>query len=118
VHQPEKAGAVPSAVPAKGPGDLESPASTELGDQNRLFGEAMRARERGERAEAVRMLEDFVRRYPASPLAQDAYVERFRAAAQLGDSAGAARAAREYLARYRDGFAREEARALALEATR
>jgi hypothetical protein len=76
----------------------------------------MRARELGNGSEAVRLLDDFVRRYPASPLAQDAYVERFRTAAQLGDATGAARAAREYLARYRDGFAREEARALALGA--
>jgi TolA-binding protein len=88
---------------------------TELGSQNRLFAEAMDAREQGDPARAARLLDDFVRRYPASPLTQDAYVERFRTLAQLGDRPAASRAARAYLALYRSGFARDEARALALD---
>jgi len=41
-------------------------------------------------------------------------VETFRALAQMGDRAGAAREARRYLTPI-DGFARDEARELALE---
>ena len=60
-------------------------------------------------------IKSIIRLYPASPLAQDAHVETFRALAQMGDRAGAAREARRYLTLYRDGFARDEARELALE---
>jgi len=88
---------------------------TGLGDQNVLFAEATLARKRGDQTRAVRILDDFIRLYPASPLAQDAHVETFRALAQMGDRAGAAREARRYLTLYRDGFARDEARELALE---
>jgi outer membrane protein assembly factor BamD (BamD/ComL family) len=70
---------------------------------------------RGNGAEAIEMLEAFIQRYPASPLTQDAHVELFRGFVQMGDRAAAARAARRYLALYGDGFARDEARALALE---
>jgi hypothetical protein len=87
---------------------------TELATQNRLFAEAMDAREH-DPARAARLLEDFIRRYPASPLTQDAYVERFRTLAQQGDRAAASRAARAYLTLYRGGFARDEARALAFD---
>lgn len=88
---------------------------TALARQNRVFAQAMTARERGNGAEAIEMLEGFIQRYPASPLTQDAHVELFRAFVQMGDRAGAARAARRYLSLYGDGFARDEARALALE---
>jgi hypothetical protein len=89
--------------------------STALAEQNRAFAQAMTAREEGDGAAAVRMLERFVARYPASPLAEDAHVELFRSLARMQDRAGAARAARRYLALYGDGFARDEARELALE---
>jgi hypothetical protein len=88
---------------------------TRLGEQNVLFAEAKRARTRGDQIGAVRILNDLIRRYPASPLSQDAHVETFRALAQMGDRAGAAHEAARYLALYQDGFAREEARELSLE---
>jgi hypothetical protein len=91
---------------------------SELASQNRLFASAMNLRERGDPLGAVRILEDFVHRYPASPLAQDAYVERFRTLAQIGDRDGAARAARSYLTMYRNGFARDEARTLVIDPER
>ncbi len=87
-----------------------------LANQNRLFSDAMTARDSGDRQGAVRLLDEFVRRYPGAPLTQDAHVEQFRVLAQSADHAAAARAAREYLILYPSGFAREEARALALEA--
>lgn len=88
---------------------------TALAQQNRIFAQAMTARERGDGAAAIEMLEAFIQRYPASPLTQDAHVELFRSLVQMRDRAAAARAARRYLALYGDGFARDEARALALE---
>jgi FecR protein len=87
-----------------------------LANQNRLFSEAMRARDHGDGSGALGLLEDFIQRYPGAPLAQDAYVERFRVLAEMGKHAAAARAARSYLALYPTGFAGVEARQLALEA--
>jgi ferric-dicitrate binding protein FerR (iron transport regulator) len=86
-----------------------------LANQNRLFSEAMSARDHGDSSGAIGLLEDFIQRYPGAPLAQDAYVERFRVLAEMGKHAAAARAARSYLALYPNGFAGVEARQLALE---
>jgi hypothetical protein len=102
---------VPNATPAMEPATEE----TDLAEQNRLFAEAMLARERGDLAASVRILDTFAGRYPGSVLAQDACVETFRVLARSGDRAAAARAARRYLTLYQNGFARDEARALALE---
>ncbi len=77
----------------------------------------MTARERGNSVEAVQKLEGFIRQFPVSPLIEDAHVELFRAFAQAGDRTAAARVARQYLALYADGFARDEARGLALQPT-
>ena len=85
-----------------------------LGGQNVAFAAAMKARQRGDDSLAVQLLEDFIAHYPASPLAQDAHVERFRAMLQTGDVAAASRGARRYLALYPNGFARDEARELVL----
>ena len=103
--------ATPSAAPAPEPPSR----SADLATQNALFSEAQLARKQGDRAGALKLLDDLVRRYPAAPLSEDAHVETFRALAELGDRAGAAREARRYLTLYRNGFARDEARALALE---
>jgi outer membrane protein assembly factor BamD (BamD/ComL family) len=85
-----------------------------LGEENRLLAAAIAASKAGDHAGAVSTLDDLLRRFPASALAQEAHVERFRALAQGGDAAAAAREARLYLALYPDGFAREEARRLAV----
>ena len=102
---------IPSAAPAPEPPSR----SADLANQNALFSEAQLARKQGDRAGALKLLDELVRRYPAAPLSEDAHVETFRALAELGDRAGAAREARRYLTLYRNGFARDEARALALE---
>jgi hypothetical protein len=112
------AGAGRAASPADPAAERAASNETELANQNRLFAEAMDAREQGDPARAARLFEDFVRRYPVCPLTQDAYVERFRTLVQLGDRPGASRAARAYLTLYRSGFARDEARALALDSDR
>jgi outer membrane protein assembly factor BamD (BamD/ComL family) len=107
----------PGREASPGNASLETAArgDTDLANQNRLFAEAMDAREQGDLARAARLLDDFIRRYPVSPLTQDAYVERFRTLAHAGDRAAAGRAARVYLTLYGSGFARDEARAIALD---
>ena len=85
-----------------------------LGDENQLLSSAIAASRSGNYAGAVATLNDLLRRFPSTTLAQEAHVERFRALAHGGDSAAAAREARQYLALYPDGFAREEAKALAV----
>ena len=89
----------------------ESP--SDLAGQNALFSSAMNARDRGDRSLSIALLDEFCRRYPASPLTQDAYVARFRVLSDGGDRGAAAQAARAYLTRYGSGFAEQEARALA-----
>jgi TolA-binding protein len=104
-------------TPVVGP-DAHSGSSvgqTRLAEQNRLFADAMTARDRGDDAVAIQMLEGFIRQFPACPLTEDAHVELFRAFVHRGDRGEAARIARQYLAVYSDGFARDEARVLALE---
>jgi hypothetical protein len=85
-----------------------------LGEENQLLSTAIAASRNGDYARAAATLSDLLRRFPGSTLAQEAHVERFRALAGGGDRAGAAREARQYLALYPDGFAREEAKALAV----
>jgi hypothetical protein len=74
----------------------------------------MQAKQRGDDDRVVRELDVLMQRYSDSPLAPDARVERFRALKRLGRTAEAARSARRYLAEQPDGFAREEARDVAL----
>jgi hypothetical protein len=87
-----------------------------LADENRSFQEALDARNRGDDARAAESFARLVARYPHSSLAEEAEVERFRSLKRLGQTAPAAAAARRYLAAYPVGFARDEARAVALSA--
>lgn len=50
-----------------------------LAEQNRLFAAAMSARKDGDDANTIMYLDALITRFPDSPLAQDARVERFRA---------------------------------------
>lgn len=54
-----------------------------LAAQNRLFERALRARDRGDLGEAVRLLDLLVTRYPSSPLYVSARSERSRIAARI-----------------------------------
>lgn len=89
---------------------------SDLAEQNRLFAGAMRARENGDDHGSARLLDEFIRTYPASPLLQEAYVSRFRALQSAGDRAEAALAARRYLFAWPNGYATQEAREVAREA--
>lgn len=80
---------------------------------NRLFSEAKQARREGHDRQALASLDELVRGYPHSVLAQEASVERFRVLSRLGRASEAQREAESYLERYPGGFARDEARRLA-----
>jgi hypothetical protein len=85
-----------------------------LGAESQLFAASMAAKRRGDDQGALRLIDEFLGKYPASQLAQNARVERFRVLKRLGLREQAASAAREYMAQTPDGFAREEARSLAI----
>jgi hypothetical protein len=120
--KPDVAGPVnPAAQAAAGvqaPSAPESAKATsnaaELAEQNRLLQAAVEARNQGNDALVVRRTDELFRQYPRSPLAESARVERFRALRRLGRHAEAARDAQRYLAEYGQGFARDEARDVAL----
>ena len=91
----------------------ERKAST-LAEQSRFFQEAIDARNRGDDARAVDGFARLLARYPGY---EEAEVQLFRAQKRLGRAAAAAAEARRYLALHPQGFAHEEARALALGST-
>jgi hypothetical protein len=88
-----------------------------LGAETRLFEQAMSLQRSGRHATALETFELFLSRYSVSPLAQEAQVQRFRLLKRLGQDRAAATAAREYMADHPRGFARSEAKDLALPAT-
>jgi ferric-dicitrate binding protein FerR (iron transport regulator) len=89
-------------------------AGSTLADENRLYARALTHAGSGDLASALAELSTLTQRYPRSPLAQNARVERFRLLQQSGNSSGAAQEARRYLSEFPNGFARAEARSLAL----
>jgi ferric-dicitrate binding protein FerR (iron transport regulator) len=107
--------AVPRAL--LGPERLPAgpPAISTLGEQNDLFAAALEAKRRGDWAGAAARYAELLARYPSSPLAESAMVERLRIL-RASDPAGASGAATQYLARYPHGFARAQAEAILAEA--
>jgi ferric-dicitrate binding protein FerR (iron transport regulator) len=102
--------AVPSA-PAMVASRAAAEPSSGLSRQNDLFAEAVSLRRRGDAAGALRTYQELIARFPTSPLAQNAMVERMRLLAAL-QSERAREEGRRYLSRYPKGFAVEEARRL------
>jgi hypothetical protein len=104
------------ALAGDGAADLRAPRkdvpASELAAQNDLFIAAVRARRAGENARALALFERFMREYPDASLFESALVQRMRLLAATSDLAAATASARQYLARFPDGFARDEARAL------
>lgn len=82
-----------------------------LAEQSRMFQEAIDARNRGEDARAADLFARLLARYPSY---EEAEVQLFRAQKRLGRTTAAAAEARRYLALHPQGFARDEARELAL----
>jgi len=98
----------PESVAKEAP---SSQPSSNLGEQNDLFAAAVAARRTGDTNRALSKLAELTARFPASAFAEAAAAERFRALAHQSNGA-AASAAREYLAKYPQGFARSEAESI------
>jgi hypothetical protein len=95
-------------------GAARTPAETKsstLAEQSRMFQEAIDARNRGEDTRAAELFARLLARYPSY---EEAEVQLFRAQKRLGRMTAAAAEARRYLALHPQGFARDEARDLAL----
>jgi outer membrane protein assembly factor BamD (BamD/ComL family) len=86
-----------------------------LTEENKLFAAGIEARNRGEAARAAELFGELLAQYPQTALRESAQVERFRALSRAGFGGRAASEARRYLAEHADGFARNEARDLALD---
>ena len=82
-----------------------------LGEQNDLFAGALAAKRQGDVREALTAFERLIKKYPASPLAENASVESMRLL-KTADPARAIDAALRYLATYPAGYARSEAEAI------
>ena len=100
-------------VPRHQPTPAEIKAST-LAEQSHMFQDAIDARNRGDDARAVELFARLLTRYPSY---EEAEVQLFRAEKRLGRTSAATAEARRYLAQHPQGFAHEEARALALSPT-
>jgi hypothetical protein len=85
--------------------------ASRLAQQNDLFSKGVTARRNGDTAGAVAAFDSLLSRYPASALGESAAAERMRALAPSNRDAARA-AAKEYLARYPQGFARHDADAI------
>jgi hypothetical protein len=90
-----------------GPPMAETPSALRL--QNAVFAEGLAAKRRGDVSGAAKIFEDFLNRFPSSPLCENAMVERMRMLS--GDQA--VEAARNYLSTYPQGYARTEALGMA-----
>ena len=82
-----------------------------LAEQNDLFAEGVALRRQGDVSGALRVFQSLISRFPRSPLAENALVERMRGLSANRD-ARAKDEAELYLARYPHGFAVKEARLL------
>lgn len=82
-----------------------------LAQQNDLFQEGVALRRQGDGSGALRAYQELIVRYPKSPLAENALVERMRLLAKSHDRR-ARDEARLYLSRYPRGFAASEAKQL------
>jgi hypothetical protein len=86
--------------------------ASSIAQQNELFAEANAARQQGDSARAVGYFEQLMARYPSSPLAEGAAVQRMVLLAGMNPAAGRS-AARQYLVRYPQGYAKNDAEKLA-----
>lgn len=108
---PSAVSSASDAIPSATPPAAEA-AGASLAAQNALFQSAVRAARRGDDEGALREFDQLLEQFPTSPLAADSLVRKFRTLARLGRTAESAQAARDYLARYPQGFAATEAEKL------
>jgi hypothetical protein len=111
--EPSSSAAAPSAAPAPARPTSAPLPSTEasrtlLAEQNDMYARAIAKRESGDLEGAVGAFDRLVAKYPGSPLAENAFAERMKVLA-TANPPKALQAAREYLAKYPQGYAREDA---------
>jgi ferric-dicitrate binding protein FerR (iron transport regulator) len=115
---PEKNAARAPVIPRDNASGAAEPVAASLASdlvaQNDAFAAAVAARRAGDLARAARGFDALLARYPDGPLAESAAVQRLNVMRVL-DPARARDLAREYLVRYPNGFAREQAAAWVLE---
>lgn len=87
----------------------EAERASALTAQNDLFAEGVARGRQGDTSGALRAYQDLLNRFPGSPLAENAVVERMRLLANTPDGPNEAR---RYLARFPRGFAVGEAKKL------
>ena len=85
--------------------------ASRLAQQNDLFSKGITARRSGDTAGAVAAFDSLLSLYPSSALGESAAAERMRALSSTSHAA-ARSAAKEYLARFPQGFARHDADAI------
>ena len=111
--EPSSEPAAPPLSPApKKPENTSQRAASspsELAAQNRLLEAAELAKESGMQELALERLERLLGQYPEAELAHNARVQRMRLLVQMGRDKDAQAAARDYLGRHPQGFARAEA---------
>ncbi len=88
------------------------PITSRLAEENRRFGEVLQARQAGRHEDALGLLEALRRDFPRGQLEEDVAAEELRITAGR-DPARAQRAARAYLKRFPQGYARALAEELA-----
>jgi hypothetical protein len=116
-HSASASSSVTPPKPAVLPADSSSSAtkqpgtgtSTTLAAENAALAEAMQWRRDHDSQRALSRLGEFLERYPRSPLAETARVERLRVLEDMGATVQLRREAQRYLADYPKGFARQEA---------
>ena len=101
---------VPHAI-ATAPALAAADHASELAQQNDLFAEADALHRQGDVAGALRAYQTLIARFPASPLAENALVQRMRLLSNRRDPRTHSEAER-YIARYPRGFALKEAQRL------
>ena len=111
--KPEAPGTKPHQAPAATDRPPSTP-ETSLAAQNKVYAAALAARDKGNDSQAIALLDELLRRYPGSPLAPEARLERFRALKRMGKSQEASSEARRYLRVAPGGAARDEARDVAM----
>jgi hypothetical protein len=93
-------------------GRAPAAARSVLAAENDLFLAALRARREARPRDALRSLGQLIDGYPEGPLTEPAMAERMHVLGTF-DPATASRAAAQYLRRFPEGFAREDAARLA-----
>ncbi|MGH7438827.1 MAG: FecR domain-containing protein [Polyangiaceae bacterium] len=101
----EKDSSPARASPPRAPSSSDS---SSLAEQNAVFGRAVDTMRSGDTRTALVAFERFVAKYPNSTLAESASAYRMRLLRPIAPAL-AASAAKQYLARYPKGFARDEA---------